>query len=262
MELNDIPGFKSGSTGRNIVVGIVYALIAIAAGPIIMAAALFVLPVAVWRNWSGIAEKMSAVPGISPDGGLKSGALTFVIAFVVVGIVAGAGGTEDTTQANNSTQPKLVQDTVEKEPVKDQTETSTPTPEVEKTTTQAPTETPTATPTATPEPTPTATPEPTPTATPEPTPEPESEYQVRVSYDGEWSGAMGGDSMWSVDGEGTETMDIDAEDMGIISANAQKQDDSGGELTIQILKNGEVVEETSTTAEYGIAQVTYSEPLW
>ena len=50
-------------------------------------------------------------------------------------------------------------------------------------------------------------------------------------------------------------MDKDAH---IISANAQKQDSSSDNLTIQILKDGKVVKEASTNAEYGVAQVSAS----
>jgi len=83
-------------------------------------------------------------------------------------------------------------------------------------------------------------------------------FQVRIIYDGEWSGAAGAEgSTSSIQGEGEETIDIDDDDAMIISANAQKQDDSDDELTIQILEGGEVVAEESTTAEFGVAQVTY-----
>ena len=48
-------------------------------------------------------------------------------------------------------------------------------------------------------------------------------------------------------------MDNDAR---IISANAQKTDSGSGTLTIQILKDGKVIEESSTDAEYGVASVS------
>lgn len=84
-------------------------------------------------------------------------------------------------------------------------------------------------------------------------------YTVRVQYDGEWSGSIAADgSSRSVDGSGEETFEIDG-DPTSISANAQKQDDSREELTIQILQDGEVVAEQSTTAEYGVAQSSYSD---
>lgn len=84
----------------------------------------------------------------------------------------------------------------------------------------------------------------------------EPNYQVKIIYDGEWSGSISGDgSSKSVDGSGTETFDVSGNPL-IVSANAQKQDDSSDELVIQILKGGKVIAEESTSAEYGIAQVT------
>lgn len=96
----------------------------------------------------------------------------------------------------------------------------------------------------------------TPESTEEPRTESESNYQVRISYEGEWSGTVGGEgSMRSVDGSGTKTFDVQG-DPTIVSANAQKRDSGSGELTVEILQDGEVIARRSTTAEYGVAQVT------
>lgn len=82
--------------------------------------------------------------------------------------------------------------------------------------------------------------------------------QVKIIYDGEWSGAAGDvSSINSISGSGDETIDM-PDDASLISANAQKKDGSSNELTIQILKDGKVVKESSTTAEYGVAQVSAS----
>ena len=82
--------------------------------------------------------------------------------------------------------------------------------------------------------------------------------QVKIIYDGEWSGAAGDVSaINSISGSGDETIDM-PDDASLISANAQKKDGSSNELTIQILKDGKVVKESSTTAEYGVAQVSAS----
>ena len=82
--------------------------------------------------------------------------------------------------------------------------------------------------------------------------------QVKIIYDGEWSGAAGDvSSINSISGYGDETIDM-PDDASLISANAQKKDGSSNELTIQILKDGKVVKESSTTAEYGVAQVSAS----
>jgi len=121
-------------------------------------------------------------------------------------------------------------------------------------TTTTSTETDTRTESATSEPTSTetATPTESPTATGTSTPN----YQVRISYEGEWSGTIGGDgSSRSVDGSGTETFDVQG-DPFIVSANAQKRDQGSGTLTLQILENGEVIAQRATSAEYGVVQVT------
>ena len=82
--------------------------------------------------------------------------------------------------------------------------------------------------------------------------------QVKIIYDVEWSGAAGDvSSINSISGSGDETIDM-PDDASLISANAQKKDGSSNELTIQILKDGKVVKESSTTAEYGVAQVSAS----
>lgn len=105
--------------------------------------------------------------------------------------------------------------------------------------------------------TPTETPEPTPTPTEAPT-----EFVVRIIYDGEWQGSLsvtggGSSDSRSIEGAGEQTIEIERE-VDIISVNAQKQDDSSGELTVQILRNGEVAAESSTSAEYGVAQTSQS----
>lgn len=86
----------------------------------------------------------------------------------------------------------------------------------------------------------------------------EGSIVVRIDYDGEWAGAVGTEqSTRSVDGSGSEDIEIEG-DPGVVSANAQKQDDSDDELIIQILQDGEVIAEESTTAEYGVASVSES----
>lgn len=74
--------------------------------------------------------------------------------------------------------------------------------------------------------------------------------------DSESEGESDGESR-TVDGSGEETFEIDGDPM-TVSANAQKEDDSSEELTVQSLEDGEVVSEQSTTAEYGVAQTTHS----
>lgn len=79
--------------------------------------------------------------------------------------------------------------------------------------------------------------------------------QVKITYDGSWSGALVQDSSSkTISGTGDEVIDIE-DDVSIISANAQKQDSNSDVLTIQILKDGQVVEEAETDAVYGVASV-------
>ena len=84
-----------------------------------------------------------------------------------------------------------------------------------------------------------------------------SGVQVKVIYDGEWSGAITtGDTSNSVSGSGEDTIDVNTTSFGVVSANAQKMDGGDGKLTIQIIKDGKVAKESSTTTEYGVASVT------
>ena len=80
--------------------------------------------------------------------------------------------------------------------------------------------------------------------------------QIHIIYDGEWQGAMGsGSSTKTISGTGETTLDVDDPDF-VVSANAQKMDGGSGKLTIQILKDGKVLEETDTDSEYGVASVS------
>lgn len=83
---------------------------------------------------------------------------------------------------------------------------------------------------------------------------------VRIEYDGAWSGNVGTiGSSRSVEGSGSETLDVTAQDgWDVVSATIQKQDDGSGELTVQILVDGEVVQESSTSAEFGVVMLTHS----
>ena len=86
---------------------------------------------------------------------------------------------------------------------------------------------------------------------------------IKVEYAGEWQGAYGDQSgivSWS--GTGTKTVTLSRPGdayMWIVSANAQKMDDSNDVLTIKIMKtDGTILKEASTTAPYGVAQVAYN----
>jgi hypothetical protein len=86
----------------------------------------------------------------------------------------------------------------------------------------------------------------------------ESPFSYHVEYEGEWSGTItAGGSSRTVEGDGSKTFDIQGTP-DIISVNAQKQDDNNDTLTVQILKDGDVVKEGSTSAGFGVASITYS----
>jgi hypothetical protein len=69
-----------------------------------------------------------------------------------------------------------------------------------------------------------------------------------------WSGAMGNRT---VDGCGSKVVRV--RDIAITSANAQKQSAGHWRLKLTLLKDGRVVDSASTTAVYGIADITGSD---
>lgn len=88
----------------------------------------------------------------------------------------------------------------------------------------------------------------------------DSGVEVRIQYSGAWQGALsvtagGSSSTKSISGEGTESIDV-ADDADIVSVNAQKQDGSTARIRVQILVDGDVVAESSSTSEYGVAQTS------
>jgi hypothetical protein len=67
-----------------------------------------------------------------------------------------------------------------------------------------------------------------------------------------WSGAIGDSTK-----DGCGSLDIPISQSGpIAAANAQKQDDGDWELSLGLEVNGKIVDTSSTTAEYGIAEVS------
>lgn len=87
---------------------------------------------------------------------------------------------------------------------------------------------------------------------------------VRIIYSGSWQGSISTDTgrSRSIEGTGTERIKVTGDDIERVAANAQKQDDSGATLTIQIIEEGEVLGETQTSADYGVAQVTADVNDW
>ncbi|WP_338741473.1 hypothetical protein [Haloplanus salilacus] len=78
--LDYVPGMRTGATGRNVVLGVVYVLLL----PVLSTLAFVWVPVYVGINYNGIARDLSSVPGISPDGGWR----TAVVAFVYVTVIS------------------------------------------------------------------------------------------------------------------------------------------------------------------------------
>lgn len=80
--------------------------------------------------------------------------------------------------------------------------------------------------------------------------------QVKIITEGSWSGSIGdAGSQSTYDGTGDDTIDL-GDAKSIVSAAIQKKDSGSSELKVQILKDGKVLEESSTTGEYGVVSVS------
>lgn len=85
---------------------------------------------------------------------------------------------------------------------------------------------------------------------------PADELVVVIDYSGEWSGALSlPNESQSIDGYGTERYTISpAPDY--LSVTAQKLEESVLTLEIRILWGGDIINKTSTTADYGVASLS------
>jgi peptide/nickel transport system permease protein len=88
---------------------------------------------------------------------------------------------------------------------------------------------------------------------------PEPGLTVRIGYDGEWRlylavTANGTTEDRSLVGNGNEVIELDP-NATFVRASVQKQDDSPSKLTLQIVKDGELLDSASTAEEYGSAQL-------
>lgn len=80
--------------------------------------------------------------------------------------------------------------------------------------------------------------------------------QIKVYYDGVWSGAYGEvGAMQSVDGSGSQTYTITNPNYAV-SATFQKKDNSNTALRVEIIKDGSVIKSGSTTAAYGVVLIS------
>jgi len=75
---NYIPGMKSGSTKRNVALGAMYVLLL----PVLSTLAFIWVPVYIGYDYNGITAELSAIPGITEGGGLRSAIVA--LAYVVV----------------------------------------------------------------------------------------------------------------------------------------------------------------------------------
>jgi len=83
----------------------------------------------------------------------------------------------------------------------------------------------------------------------------EATFTIVIESDTEWSGSIGGlGGSRTVSGSGSASFTIHS---SIVSACIQKQTE-WGYLTVKILKNGQLVEQQSTTAPYGVVTVSAS----
>lgn len=81
---------------------------------------------------------------------------------------------------------------------------------------------------------------------------------VKVSYMGEWSGTVGGiGSSKSVEGWGSKDFYISYGD-DIVSACFQKGENDNSVLSVEIIKDGKLIEYKSTSAAYGMVCVSAS----
>ena len=84
-----------------------------------------------------------------------------------------------------------------------------------------------------------------------------SGVQVKVTYDGQWSGSImdGEGTSQSFDGTGPETIDVEGDSWSMVSTTFQKRDIGSGKMTVEIIKDGKVAKSGSTSAQYGVVSV-------
>ena len=84
-------------------------------------------------------------------------------------------------------------------------------------------------------------------------------FEAKIAYNGSWYAEMGDPNYLvkeSGEGKGQYTLDCAAWER--ISIDAQKQDYGEGELKVQLVRNGEVVAENSTTDPNGRVVINYN----
>lgn len=154
-----VPGMKPGSTKRNIGVGVVYVVLF----PLMIFVLATGLAYHVAKNTNGLADGLTAIPGVSEGGGLVSGVVVgvglFIVAFGLLGLIGGGGGGDDTP---TDTQQAGTSGAAGDGDIQADAQQETPEENPDEASEQANVATQTSTDEPTPEPTATATPNPTP----------------------------------------------------------------------------------------------------
>ena len=84
-------------------------------------------------------------------------------------------------------------------------------------------------------------------------------YVAVIKYDGNWYARMGDPNYLSEQaGSGEKRFSLDCASWERVSINAKKQDYGEGNLTVQLLRNGKVVAENSTTGTSGSISIHYN----
>ena len=84
-------------------------------------------------------------------------------------------------------------------------------------------------------------------------------YKAVIQYDGYWYAEMGDPNYLITEaGQGREAISLDCSPWDNVVVDAQKYGSDDGELKVQLLRNGEVVAENSTTSPTGSVEVRYN----
>lgn len=87
----------------------------------------------------------------------------------------------------------------------------------------------------------------------------EAQWQVKIDYNGNWSGAVGGGNIGtnivSYEGYGDRIISVEGD---IISATIQKQDGNSEPLCVEILRGGVLEESGCTNGAYGVVSISAS----
>ncbi|MBO6111177.1 MAG: zinc ribbon domain-containing protein [Methanobrevibacter sp.] len=84
-------------------------------------------------------------------------------------------------------------------------------------------------------------------------------YKVVVQYEGSWGGEMGNPNyLVKESGYGPDSFTLDCAAWDRVAVDIQKYDYDEGELKVQLLRNGEVVAENSTTNVTGRIIINYN----